>query len=267
MKTKANKTVTKARKKQPEKVQVEKTFKGTKTIVSTVVVALVALMINQINFDSILPIKKIRAQGEFENVTEKMILDAIKNDVIGGYLKVNVHKLQAKIEQLAWVKVAAVKRVWPDSIVVTIKEQKAQAIWKNTGLLNELGEKFKPVKISELELPVLSGPENLNVKVMNEYKFFESQLNKIDLSINEFNLDDRRAIYINLTNNIKISLGRSDYQLRLKRFITAYDLNLKKYSDKIEYVDMRYTNGFSIKWKENTQAAQAENILRGVLDV
>ncbi len=267
MKTKANKTVAKVRNKRSEKVSVEKKFKGTKVIVSTVIAAILVLMINQINFNTVLPIKKIRAQGEFENVTEEMILSAIKNDVIGGYLKVNVHKLQTKIEKLAWVKIAAVKRVWPDSIVVTITEQKAQAIWKNSGLLNEFGEKFKPKKISKYELPILSGPENLNVKVMNEYKFFESQLNKIDLSINEFNLDDRRAINMNLSNNIKISLGRSEYQKRLMRFITAYDLSLKKYADKIEYVDMRYTNGFSIKWKENTQAAQAENGLRGVLDV
>jgi cell division protein FtsQ len=234
-----------------------------KFVISTLFIGLLALAIYQINFDALLPIKKIRAQGEFENVTEKMILDAISDDVDGGYLRVNVHKLQLEIEQLAWVKEASVRRVWPDSVVVTIKEQKAHAYWKNTGLLNESGEYFEPKNIATLELPILSGPKKLNVKVMNIYKDFKMQLDKVGLNINEINLDDRRAIYLELSNDIKISLGRIEYDTRLKRFISAYRINLKKYSDNIDYVDMRYTNGFSIKWKENTQAAKAENVLMG----
>ncbi len=234
-------------------------------IIVAVVVFIILFL--QINFNTLLPIKKIRAQGEFINVTEKMILDAITNDVHGGYLKVNVHHLKTEIEQLPWVKIAAVRRVWPDSIVVTIKEQKAYAVWKSNAFLNELGEKFKPKLIEANNLPFLNGPDNLNIKVMNEYKAIEVQLNTVGLTVNEFHLDARRAITIKLTNSIQISLGRNQYQLRLKRFITAFKLSLRKYSENIEYVDMRYTNGFSIKWKENTQAAKAENVLRGVLDV
>ncbi len=239
-----------------------------KRFIGIVVVVLVFIMLFlQINFNTLLPIKKIRAQGEFIKVTEKMILDAITNDVHGGYLKVNVHHLKTEIEQLPWVKIAAVRRVWPDSIVVTIKEQKAYAIWKSNALLNELGEKFEPKLIETNNLPFLNGPDNLNIKVMNEYKAIEAQLNTVGLTVSEFHLDARRAVNIKLTNSIQISLGRKQYQLRLKRFITAFKLSLRKHAKNIKYVDMRYTNGFSIKWKENTQAAKAENVLRGVLDV
>ncbi|VAW99161.1 Cell division protein FtsQ [hydrothermal vent metagenome] len=242
-------------------------YNNKRFIVITVAVMIFIILLLQINFNALLPIKKIRAQGEFINVTEKMILDAISVDVHGGYLKVNVHHLQTKIEKLPWVKVAAVRRVWPDSIVVTIKEQKAYAVWKSNSLLNELGEKFEPKSIILNNLPILNGPDNLNVKVMSEYKIIEAQLNTIGLSVDVFHLNARRAINLKLANSIQISLGRSEYQLRLKRFITAFKLSLRKYSENIEYVDMRYTNGFSIKWKENTQAATAENVLRGVLDV
>jgi len=242
-------------------------YKNMKTFLSTLFLGILFVGLFQINYASLLPIKKIRAQGEFINVTEKMILDAIRNDVISGYLKINVQELQTKIEKLAWVKLASVRRVWPDSIVVTIKEQKAFAIWNDNGLLNEVGEQFKPKIISDKKLPVLSGPEKLNIKVMNEYKIFEAQLNRINLSIDEFNLDDRRAIYIQLSNDIKISLGRNEYQKKLKRFITAYKLNLRKYSNNIEYIDMRYTNGFAIKLKETTQTKNAKNVLRSGVDV
>ncbi len=262
MKTKANNK--KINKKKVAKSEVAIAKQSKKIILVTLFLGVLAGSIYQINFDTLLPIKKIRAQGEFENVTEKMILDAISDDVEGGYLSVNVRQLQHKIERLAWVKQASVRRVWPDSVVVTIKEQKAYAIWMNKGLLNNLGERFEPEIIAALKLPVLSGPENLNVKVMDIYKNFKRQLGAIGLTVIELTLDNRRAIYLELSNNIKISIGRSDYQSRLIRFITAYKINLNKYSNKIDYVDMRYTNGFSIKWKENTQAAHAENVLMGV---
>ena len=261
MKAKAN---NKIKKNKVVKSDVVITKRSKKIILVTLSFGLLLGSIYQINFDTLLPIKKIRAQGEFENVTEKMILDAISDDVEGGYLSVNVRQLQHKIEQLAWVKQASVRRVWPDSVVVTIKEQKAHAIWKNKGLLNDLGERFEPETIADLKLPILTGPDNLNVKVMNIYKNFKKQLGAIGLTVVELTLDNRRAIYLELSNNIKISLGRTDYQTRLERFITAYKINLNKYSNKIDYVDMRYTNGFSIKWKENTQAANAENVLMGV---
>ncbi|MFV2059812.1 MAG: cell division protein FtsQ/DivIB [Gammaproteobacteria bacterium] len=235
-----------------------------KIILVALCIGLLTGVLSQISFDAILPIKKIRAQGEFINVTEKMILDAISDDVNGGYLRVNVHGLKLKIEELAWVKEAAVRRVWPDSVVVTIKEQTAYAFWKNNGLLNEQGEYFEPVNITALKLPVLMGPENIKEKVMTVYQELEDQLNKVELSVSEFKLDDRRAIYLQLSNDIKISLGRNEYRKRLMRFITAYKIDLKKYSNKIDYVDMRYTNGFSIKWKENTQATNAGNMLMGV---
>jgi len=245
----------------------ESSNKNRKLIMSSLITILAIVAIGQINFDAILPIKKIRAQGEFINVTENMILDAITNDIKAGYLNVNVHKLQNKIEKLAWVKFAAVRRVWPDSIVVTITEQKAYAFWKNNSLLNEFGEQFKPKTITELTLPKLNGPDNLNLKVMSEYKNIARQLNEVNLSINEFTLDARRAINLSLSNDIKISLGRTNSEIRLKRFITAYKVSLQLQSKKIDYVDMRYTNGFSIKWKENTQAAKAADVLKGKLDV
>jgi len=265
MKTKANKKQKKTKKSINSEQSLYKKY--SKVLLVSFFAGLALVGVFQINFDLILPIKKIRAQGEFANVSEKMILNAIANDVKGGYLWIDVHNLQDKIEKLAWVKIATVKRVWPDSIVVKITEQKAYAVWKNKGLLNELGEKFEPIEVSKNDLPILSGPVDLNVKVMNEYKKFEAQLNEIGLSIHEINLDDRRAVYLQLSNEIKISLGRSKYQKRLNRFITAYKINLFKHSNKIDYVDMRYTNGFSIKWKEDTQAAQAENVVRGSLDV
>ncbi len=262
MKAKANNT--RLHKSKKSKADSKAGYNVNKYIFTTLFVGLLVFVFFQINFGVVLPIKKIRAQGEFVNVTEKMILDAISNDVDGGYFRVNVHNLKHKIEQLAWVKEASVRRVWPDSVVVTIEEQKAFAYWKDKGFLNQAGEYFEPKNIKSLKLPVLIGPENLNIKVMNIYKIFKLKLEKIDLSIAEINLDDRRAIYLQLSNNIKISLGRIEYETRLMRFITAYKINLKKYSNKIDYVDMRYTNGFSIKWKDNTQAADAGNVLKGV---
>jgi len=46
----------------------------------------------------------------------------------------------------------------------------------------------------------------------------------------------------------------------LKRFMVAYEQSLNDVLDKISVVDLRYTNGFAVKWKKGLSA---DSIFKG----
>src|SRR5262249_48593670 len=150
-----------------------------------------------------------------------------------------------------WVKKAILTRKWPDEIFVNIVEQIPIAYWNNTALLNEKGEIFTPEKQVNLpNLPMLYGPNNLQTPVWEGYKQMNLMFQPLGLTIASSSMTDRQTWEIYLSNGIHLFLGRENVIPRLEQFIAIYP----KISDKInniQYVDLRYSEGFAIKWKNN----------------
>jgi cell division protein FtsQ len=68
-------------------------------------------------------------------------------------------------------------------------------------------------------------------------------------------LDERGAWEIDLDNGLTVRLGRSQVDERLQRFIHTASAVVSRRANEISYVDMRYSNGFTIGWR--TQAVPA----------
>ena len=204
----------------------------------------------KLNDPSLLPIQKIRAQGTFINLTEEMLLSRAGN-LQGGYFNIDVSSVQENIESLAWVDKAYVRRMWPDTLMITVTEQRAMAWWHNKGLINVRGELFYPDKASfPSGLPILSGPIETHQQLMAHYKTMGMMLEKTGLRIRQINMDARRALTVHFENGLKILLGRDAYYPRLERFIRSYDKVLVSEVDQLKQIDMRYTNGFTIMRKQ-----------------
>ncbi len=60
---------------------------------------------------------------------------------------------------------------------------------------------------------------------------------------------------LELADGLQVRLGRQDVKDRLERFIRLASPMVAKRVAEINYVDMRYTNGFSVGW--NTRSALA----------
>ncbi|RKZ97667.1 MAG: hypothetical protein DRQ43_02650 [Gammaproteobacteria bacterium] len=50
-------------------------------------------------------------------------------------------------------------------------------------------------------------------------------------------------------NEMNIKLGKEKIMHQLERFIEVFSGQLKHYLDSVQSADLRYSNGFSIKWK------------------
>ena len=74
--------------------------------------------------------------------------------------------------------------------------------------------------------------------------------------MSQVELDARGAWQLTLGNGARVRLGRQDVEARLERFISMASPVVAQRAAEISYVDLRYSNGFSIGWNTPTRFAQ-----------
>jgi len=204
-----------------------------------------------------LPIKNVRIEGEFRQLSPGTLQTIVAGAVKGGFFNVNVEAIQNALYRNPWVYEVTVRRLWPDGLSVQVTEQTAVARWGDQGLINASAVFFAPEQQTFPEhLPVFNGPENTWSLLFNRYVQVRELLDTRAAGVKSLTLDDRWAWSFILEHGPRIHLGRRDVTDRLERFVNFVYPGIEKRFDHIEVVDMRYTNGFAVKWKNNS----SENI-------
>ena len=203
------------------------------------------------------PIEQLKLQGRFQRVTpmevEQVVRDGIKDS---GFVSINLRELKAQIESLAWVDQASVARVWPRGLSIEVKEQVAVARWDKRGLLNARAELFlEDARFIPPELPQLSGPPGTASLVGQRYLASQGRLIEGGVRLVALRLDERGSWEIDLDNGISVRLGRRDVDARFERFIAAAMRLVVQRVSELQYVDMRYSNGFAIGWRDGKRVA------------
>ena len=198
-----------------------------------------------------LPIKQVRIEGDFTRLSPVDLQLLVTDKVRGGFFSLNVDAVRLALLNEPWVSEVTVQRVWPDGLRVIVIEQVPVVRWGEAGLLNDVGEYFAP-ELSTIpsNLPKLTGPSGTEVMLLERYNNMQAEVQAIGLNIASVTLDERRAWSFYLTNGIKIVLGRRDFEQRFERFLNLIPTTLSGRVDQTESIDMRYTNGFAIKWKK-----------------
>ena len=204
------------------------------------------------------PVRRVLVEGTFQRVSAPEIESAVHDVVRGGLASIDLGKIRRHIERIDWVDNAVVSRQWPDAIRVVVVEQVAAARWNDTGLLNARGELFtRNARFVPPELPLLEGPDGSESAVAQLYLDAQGRLLEAGLRLTGVKLDERGAWQLQLGNGLIVRLGRQAVTDRLDRFIRLASPMVAKRASEITYVDMRYTNGFSVGWNRNSALAVA----------
>lgn len=199
------------------------------------------------------PIRHLSIDGSFQRVSPGQVEQAAAPYLKAGFMSADLDGVQRAVEGIAWVDHARVQRRWPNSVHVTIVEQVAAARWGESGLLNARGELFvRTATHVPPELPRLSGPEGSEGEVARRYLSAQGKMLEAGMRIAAVRMDERGAWEFDLDNGLTIRLGRSQVDERLDRFIRTASMVVSRRANEIAYVDMRYSNGFTIGWR--TQA-------------
>ena len=166
--------------------------------------------------------------------------------------RLSLEEIRLQVERKLWVSHVAVERQWPDSIILKVVPEKAIAEWNENALINEGGKVFQSDYLQKNQLAQLYGPEGSEKKVMQMYQQLNSALLKIDRYINWIRLDERGSWSIKNDLGMMVLLGKDDLMERIQRLIKVSDhLRSNKQIESIAKIDMRYSNGVAVSWKEN----------------
>ena len=196
------------------------------------------------------PIASINIEGDLKRVSikgmETVVLE-LKNE---GFLTVNQGKYKDKLETMDWVKSVKINKQWPDTINVIVVEDDVIALWNKRLLLNSSGELYAlDQRVVPDELIQFFGPEDRENEVYRRYKLYNDELVTRGILIEEIELDLRGSWVITVRPSIKIKLGEDNTEERFERFLTIWDQSLLENFELISYIDLRYSEGFVIKRK------------------
>ena len=199
-------------------------------------------------------ISSIEISGPFQRVTALQIEAAISPEIEAGFVGADIDQIQQHIVALPWIDQARVARRWPSRIAITVTEQVPAAVWGDSGLLNTRGELFiSKSRHVPAELPRLSGPDTRSGEVATRYLAVREQLIPLGLDVRRVHLDARGSWDMTLGNGIDVRLGRKAVADRTELFLDVVAAIITSRATDIDYVDMRYGNGFTIGWKGGSQ--------------
>jgi cell division protein FtsQ len=202
------------------------------------------------------PVKVISIDGSFQRVSPQQIEKAVAPFASEGFMSANLADIQRAVETLPWVDHARIARRWPNSLRVSVTEQTAAARWGESGLLNTRGELFvRTAAHVPAELPRLSGPEGSEGQVAQRYLAVQGRMQEAGLRIAALRLDERGAWEMDLDSGVTVRLGRRDVDERIDRFVHTASQVISHRLSEVNYVDMRYSNGFAIGWRNPASPA------------
>jgi cell division protein FtsQ len=198
-----------------------------------------------------LPIRHVRINGEFRHLSPAAMQEAASGVVRGGFFNVNVDAVRAALLREPWVRNVTVRRVWPDALSLQVTEQVPVARWGDAGLLNGDAAVFAPEPSTWPDgLPLFSAPAGAESMMLKRYRHMADTLAGLGLKVARVHLDERRSWSLTVEGGPEVILGRRDSVSRFDRFATVLPGHLLETLDRVTVVDMRYTNGFAVRWRE-----------------
>jgi cell division protein FtsQ len=213
-------------------------------------VALAATALSWLQDPATLPLEAVELEGRLERVNGEAVREAVAVHAERGFFAVDVGAVREAVEALPWVAEARVRRIWPDRLGIEVTEHRPLARWENGGAVSHAGVLFRPAPGTVPEgLPTFRGPEALAGDMARRFRELGRTLEQAGLALRGLAADRRRAWRLELDNGIEVVLGRDAWRDRLQRFLASWPETLQPMADRIEAVDLRYTNGFAVRWE------------------
>lgn len=193
-------------------------------------------------------LREVRIGSELKHVTRGEIEDVVRRDIKGNFFTIDLAATRAAFERLPWVRHVNLRRHWPARLEVALEEHVPFARWGADAIVNTQGEVFQAAY--DGELPVFIGPDGAAREIAIQYLYFRRSLGAIGETPVEVQVTARRAWQVKLASGMTLALGRESVEARLARFVAAHDRTLGRLGRRIDYVDLRYANGFAVRIPE-----------------
>lgn len=207
------------------------------------------------------PVTKLDVRAEFNHVSAEQIRAAVSPHLGEGFFAVDLADVRSAVAKLPWVERAEARKRWPDSIELVVYEQQPYARWGEDRLINRHGRVFSVAGVEGVQgLPELSGPDDRLEDVLQFHAECLKEFSGSGLIVNAVALSSRGGWKLTLANGATIEIGRENARERLKRFLDTWPKLIAGRTDTLAYVDLRYANGFALRWASEAAPASASPV-------
>ncbi len=183
-----------------------------------------------------------------ENADPDLLMALINAEKNMPLFKVKPHQIHEALSGISWIENVSVKRVFPDSLHITLKERRPAALWMHDGRLVVVDRRGYRITTQDLErfekLLIIQGenaPENIGALldvVTAAPKIYE----RLDQAI----FVGKRRWDLKLNNKIIVNLPEDNIALALQRLVRAHERD--EVLDKtIKNIDIRQSDRLIIK--------------------
>ncbi len=196
------------------------------------------------------PVGAVMVEGEFQFLSRARLEQVITAQLRDSFFLVDLDSVREAVANLPWVKAVTVRRVWPDRLHVRVVERRVAARWEGGGLVDVDGTPFRPAGPSLPEgLPILAGPVGSETLLLGGFRQFSRWLAPLS-AVRRASMDARRSWRLELADGTPLILGRRPSEARLRRFARVFPAVQADQGGRAEQVDLRYPNGFAVRWHE-----------------
>ncbi|MEO7936788.1 MAG: cell division protein FtsQ/DivIB [Dokdonella sp.] len=211
------------------------------------------------------PVRKIELHAEYAHVSAEQVRATVETQLAKGFFAINLSDVQDAVASLPWVEKVEARKQWPDTLSLTVYERQPFARWGDSRLIDRGGGLFEvPGTDSMQGLPQLSGPDARLTDVLAFHAECLREFSGSGLNVQAVDLSARGGWRITLSSGALIEIGREDAAMRLRRFIEVWPMLAAANNGPPVYVDLRYENGFAMRWAMPASAAPEGNMESGV---
>ena len=203
------------------------------------------------------PVTQLTVQGEFRHVGMEQIRAAVLPRLGNGFFALDLDSVQQAVAALPWVESVEARKRWPDTLQLRVIERQPFARWNDKQLISRQGKVFDaPIGAADAAtLPDLQGPDDRLAEVVSFYADVRKAFAGTHLSINGVALTARGSWSVTTTSGARIVVGDRDLAgTRLRRFLDVYPQLMAGHDTGFVYADLRYTNGFAVRWPQPVPA-------------
>ena len=197
------------------------------------------------------PVRELQVHATFRHVGAAQIRAAVAPTLGSGFFAIRLDKVRDAVAALPWVGQVEVSKHWPDALDITVTEIQPVAHWGGAALLDRDGRIFTVPDAGVVNgLPQFNAPDDRAADVMTFYRTALTDFAPYDLRVTGVDLSARGSWTLALSNGGQVVVGDDRPDQRLARFAAALPVLMRGRSGGFVYADLRYSNGFAVRWPE-----------------
>lgn len=196
-------------------------------------------------------LKNVRISG-VSQLSERDIVGKVTPYLKESLLKVDITKIKEAVTSHPFVREVRVKRVYPFSVVIDVKEKVPSALWvKNDGdvfVLDESGEPYRKIGKGDVKgLFIINTKEKADAaSIFREVNAWSAEGVMKKEKLSEVAYNEGNITLFGVDDGVEIILGKEDQKKRLKRAVAVLD-DAKKRGLLIKCIDARFEKGAIIQ--------------------